>query len=709
MFRSLLYSLTMISILVAQDYRWPIRASQSLSATFSEWRSGHLHAGIDIKTWGEMNVRCVAIEDGYIERILVGYNGYGRGLFLRLNDGNLAVYGHLERFTPDLEALIQSKQLENDKYAMRLKFTPDQYPIKKGSTIGYSGTSGTEHPHLHFEIRDSLRQVLNPQLFYPDIKDTQSPVFDEILLIPAGDGTRINGSLFPVTLDMQKSPKPVSISGPFQVAINAHDRSNGTYNKYNIYTADIMVNDSVAFSRTFDKVLNRVTDDVEEIYPGMRGKRGWRFMSMYNNDLDTPSPFAPENLSGLLTPQGISTLQISVADIKRNQTVRGILLQEQIPGKWQIKQSDSTYIITRYFPESGYENIQFFSGGNTFIPISETLYRLNSTSWVVQVDDASQGIRALGASGGKIKWITPPLNQIEPPLDYTWRRKADGFVLELDSESETIFPISYSLENGGESLVGELIQTGPTTAETDIIDLSHRVNANSIELHAATGMISSHKLHPLQMLPAGSTQEISTPVADADAVLSAHNSGKQALYFQIDTALAKIAKQPVVGISVGIIQPEADQFSAKLSFTDPDLDSSFAIFSQGKKRTWQREVGMDSTGQLQIDLDDGGTYFLFQDMLPPAYKALKPFRRVNYGERLVFKISDNSGILPYPRAGFEAFLNGDKFFPDYNPLRHEISFHVPRNLGSGQHLFELLIKDQSGNQTTIKHRFSIKS
>ena len=59
-----------------------------------------------------MEVPCLAIADGYIEHIAVGYNGYGRGLWLRLNDGSLAVYGHLEQFNPLIENLIRTEQLK---------------------------------------------------------------------------------------------------------------------------------------------------------------------------------------------------------------------------------------------------------------------------------------------------------------------------------------------------------------------------------------------------------------------------------------------------------------------------------------------------------------------------------------------------------------------------------------------------------------------
>ena len=370
MFRIILFTLLMSSLLSGQSYRWPIRASQSLSATFSEYRSGHLHAGIDIKTWGEMEVPCLAIGDGYIERISIGYNGYGKGVWLRLYDGNVAVYGHLEQFTPVIESLIRSEQLERDRYSMRLEFAPNEHPVKAGAVIGYSGTSGTEHPHLHFEIRDSLRQVHNPQLFYTGIKDVKPPILDEILLIPLGIDSQIDGSRFPVVFDMQTDIKTVSVTGPFQVAINTHDRANGTYNKYNIFSATLLVNDSLMFAREFDQVARRLADDVDKVYPGLKGKRGWRFMSMYNSNLKEAAPFAPESLSGKIFPAGLSHLQVEVTDLVGNQVTKSLIFHETAPATWDLKREGERYVITRHFSENGYENIQFYSGNNSYIPVT---------------------------------------------------------------------------------------------------------------------------------------------------------------------------------------------------------------------------------------------------------------------------------------------------------------------------------------------------
>ncbi|MEA3287945.1 MAG: M23 family metallopeptidase [Candidatus Marinimicrobia bacterium] len=704
MFRTAILSLILATVLLAQNYKWPIRASQSLSATFCEYRSGHLHAGIDIKTWGEMEVPCLAIADGYIERILIGYKGYGRGLFLRLNDGNVAVYGHLEIFTPILERSILAEQLEQDRYSVRLKFAPDQYPVKAGQVIGYSGTSGTEHPHLHFEIRDTLNQAVNPQLLYPGIKDTQPPILDEILLLPATPESRVNGSHFPVIIDLQHPDEKVHITGPFQTAVNAHDRANGTYNKYNIYQAEILVNDSLIYKRLFDQVPMRHSGLVDQVYPGIRGKRGWRFMSMFASD--SLSLFAPEHLDGRIIPRGISSLEIRVKDIKGNQATKALLYGYQSPASWSVKQVDGATIITRDYPENNYERYQFYTGSDTFLPVAQTLYKFNSTTWIINTDPGDTGIRALGSLGGTIKWIIPPATRSTPELDCQWLPNGTGFILKLSSSEPTIFPLAYRLIGPHINFAGELNQTGKQQAETGLIPLNVRSGSDRLEVLQDTLIIATVDLQSLITLDPHNSSEFS--LNSLGFTLQAVNNGSTPLYLHIDTTAAPYDDHPVIGASINIVGNYEDQFAGHITFQHPVIDSTYSIFKPGKKGSWKRLIHPDSSRQATLQIRSGGSFFLLQDNSAPRVKPLKRRKRYKTGNRLVFKISDNSRIIPHPRHSMIASIDGQKFFPDYNPLRKELSFHVPRGIHRGDHVFELTIQDESGNSTDFNYSFTVR-
>ena len=100
----------------SQIYLWPTNSSEYLASSFCEFREGHYHSAIDIKTWNTEGYPCYAVADGYIKRIRVSPFGYGKVLYLQLNDGQTAVYAHLQKFTKKVDEKIREKQFKNKKF-----------------------------------------------------------------------------------------------------------------------------------------------------------------------------------------------------------------------------------------------------------------------------------------------------------------------------------------------------------------------------------------------------------------------------------------------------------------------------------------------------------------------------------------------------------------------------------------------------------------
>mgnify|MGYP000288861611 CR=1 FL=1 len=88
----IIYSTILFGILTAQEYNWPTDAGKSLRSNFGEFRDGHFHMGIDIKTNGKEGASVFAVEDGYISRMVANFKGYGRALYIIHPDGRTSVY-----------------------------------------------------------------------------------------------------------------------------------------------------------------------------------------------------------------------------------------------------------------------------------------------------------------------------------------------------------------------------------------------------------------------------------------------------------------------------------------------------------------------------------------------------------------------------------------------------------------------------------------
>ena len=134
-----------------------------LAGTFGELRSNHFHSGVDIKTQQREGVPVNSIGDGTITRIKVSLWGYGKVLYIAHPNGYTSVYGHLQKFSPSIEAYI--KKLQYNKKSFEVEVFPDygELKVSKGELIAYSGnTGGSAGPHLHFEIRSKVT-IKSPQ------------------------------------------------------------------------------------------------------------------------------------------------------------------------------------------------------------------------------------------------------------------------------------------------------------------------------------------------------------------------------------------------------------------------------------------------------------------------------------------------------------------------------------------------------------------
>ena len=55
----------------APERVWPLSIQTGISSNFCEYREGHFHAGIDIRAYGSTGLPCLAVYDGYVNRIKI--------------------------------------------------------------------------------------------------------------------------------------------------------------------------------------------------------------------------------------------------------------------------------------------------------------------------------------------------------------------------------------------------------------------------------------------------------------------------------------------------------------------------------------------------------------------------------------------------------------------------------------------------------------
>ncbi|MBN2092588.1 M23 family metallopeptidase [candidate division KSB1 bacterium] len=258
-----------IQSVYSQDYIWPTNASQYLSASFAEYRAGHFHAGIDIKTQGRTGFPVFATRAGYIWQVRVSPYGYGRVIYQKLDTGEYAIYAHLERFSETLDNFITNEQMKRQSFSLLREFQPDDFPVAAGEIIAYTGESGIGPPHLHFELRDKANQPFNPLLKGYEVIDTQKPVPQQLAIIPLEPGTEINGQYEPVILIPGHSKngdylieQAIQFNGKIGLAIEGYDPINFVANKLGFYSIKLFVDEKSVFSAKFDKFSYNQTNQI---------------------------------------------------------------------------------------------------------------------------------------------------------------------------------------------------------------------------------------------------------------------------------------------------------------------------------------------------------------------------------------------------------------------------------------------------------------
>lgn len=217
----------------------PLNGALIISGSFGEPRLNHFHTGIDFTTRGKTGLSVYAFDAGYVSRIKVSAIGYGKAIYITHPNGLISVYGHLSKFNDVIQSYVTTQQYKQQKSELELYPEANQFIIKKGELIAYSGNSGgSSGPHLHFEVRDAAGESfpLNPLKYNLDLKDTIKPTFRELAIYNLNEPSdmvnprQYNLTTYQKSYKLQQRSTPDTITIPFNqvgVGVKVHDLANG--------------------------------------------------------------------------------------------------------------------------------------------------------------------------------------------------------------------------------------------------------------------------------------------------------------------------------------------------------------------------------------------------------------------------------------------------------------------------------------------------
>jgi len=258
----LIFVILLFTTVYAADEFWPVKRQIDLSSGFGDFRTNRFHAGIDIRTGGKIGEKLFSPVDGYVWRIKMSYEGYGKGLYIKGNDGYLYIFGHLSGFEEPINSIIKSIQLADKRYYQDLTFPPDSIKVIRGQLLGYTGQTGTGAPHLHFEKRTPDNKPINLLSHGYNLNDNTRPIFTRL-----GFKMTDNKSLFyDGTRKFYVDVKPEKRAGrfyldeilyfdrPFGILTECFDRMRPGGMKQAVYKLTLKIDNKTSYEVVLDTV-----------------------------------------------------------------------------------------------------------------------------------------------------------------------------------------------------------------------------------------------------------------------------------------------------------------------------------------------------------------------------------------------------------------------------------------------------------------------
>ncbi len=731
---------------------WPIETRSAITSSFGEYRPGHLHFGIDLKSWGEIGHPVVAIGNGYISRVRTSPWGYGKAVYVKLKDGNTAVYAHLQGFAPEIEEAVYMVQLDAGCYSADIHFGEGKFPVSTGETIGWSGRSGTKAPHLHFELRGPDGLLLNPERLGFSLPDSSPPVFSKVAIISFGPLSSVGGSHSPLVLDLVWDRErgvytcrdTVQAVGDIGFSAQVWDRGNNTENLRSPYKLELSIDDELILSRTCDFLpftKSRLADLDYNIGLYRRGLGVFHNLFISEgNDL----PFYEKHGGGdgviscdSSLENGLHSVQIRAYDVAGNSSsIEFSILVSSFPSVSDIlterDRSGVTYVSATAIDKDDYvDRISIsvsedlgeswspcFEGGGGSVAFELPEPEVDSSRVLI--------FRALafnrkGLPSFPLFGILPAVELQDPESDFdmeSWEVVHPDFVEIFVKPSIVLSEPPQVIASG--------LWWGERLLPVEQLDLKlYRAIfvpspecSGRVRFIAKGKDISGREAFCIKDLGYGIVTRESGGEVRLDSVMVSF--GEDAvyggLYVAIDVSMSEPSEElERVGNSYCLL-PDGVPMNkgGVISIIYPDTVSQLdglAIYQLGDDGSWQFAGNSveQASGMVSAFIHKFSRFSLFLDLSPPEIWNLIPDAGgVVEAKPLISAMVKDSGSGIGSDTDLAIMIDGKLVIAEYDPYMDTLSYRPREALSPGEHKVKVMAKDRVGNSSGAESTFTIR-
>ena len=625
--------------------------------------------GLDIRTRSSIGHPLYAVNDGYIHRITTNFNGYGKALYLKTNDGKIVVYGHLSRYTKDLGNRLFELQDEMQSYSVTKYFTESEFPVKRGQVIGYSGNSGgSMGPHLHFELRNEYDQPLNPMISGFPLVDNIPPKYLDLSIIPLEIGTNIGGSSLPGNYTpIQLTPgeyilnDTISVTGKFGVTTHIIDKIQNATHSYQIEILELFVDSVSVFSIQYDLLDFSEEENISTIFgqPITHPKHD-KFQKLYCLESYPKLTIHNDDQTGIINlSEGIYKIEILAWDAAQNKSVL----------TFYIKSYKSTQ-KTKYKTHLKFDEYSTLNtNGKVF----------NSEFIQLEKGAIFQLYTAIGAADKIVAYIEKPDTLLTFPL------------VEFDIHKYSSELINPSLFKDGKQC-GFLIYSDKIQKhEFDFIPkLIFPKSYNTIFSNDSLCSVKFENVYFDTMLT-WLTKQI-TP-------LKSNSINRKSDFYKLNPYGIPFKNDVTVSIAVS---------------NETDIEHCAIYTFNEKKSEWDFERSSIDTinNIISTKLGESNVFTVFEDTKPPNFLYTYPKNQEIYPKdvlkNFIINLNDDLSGINSSEEYLRVYLDGKRIWITYQPVEKEISYGLRSALSVGKHHLVINIQDRSGNSVSKSIKFFVE-
>ena len=714
-------------------YLWPMHGNRRLSSSFSEYRDGHYHAGIDLRSYGAVGLPCLAVSEGRAVRVKVGAAGYGKALYLKLADGRTAVYAHLDQFNRTVDSLAWHYRVQRETNWCDFRLPDGACRFEVGDTVAFSGETGTSAPHLHFELRDEAERPINPLIDIYTLPDKIPPIVSGLEIVPLGDGSvteegplpavryfRASGSMRYVMSDT------LHLDGEFGFAVAAWDEQGyGSYRMAPV-SIELAVDGQILYAVRNDLFSYSQSGEISAEYHVRGEGPAGRYFRLYpvrgGTRTDRSGPgvvHTGQRESGMALQKGLHVGLLTIRDASGNSSsaiFHFVIHDFPVIDSTQRLEAAAEVVFAAGDPDGGDVIVRLFEsfdGGKGWSELSPQREGEYYRADVTDRNGAVYRIDAIDDEGAAVsRWFASP--QLSADRDMVFASLRPGTFeggISIHVKTDAVLASVPGIEAGRSGPLS-VYQTAPS--EYVAIGAANEFGPG-ITVFTMSGIdyrgfpVYAAKASRIFTLHSGGSARF-TLSDSIDARIEAPSLRSSTPFAVTEIPMRGAAPAGLVPVSFPFELDFPRENLSKAMRLHCEPDAKVGLFVWKEEKGW-RCAGVPAMEGGYVSIDRPGTYIFFRDGIPPVIEHVAVEK--SHAGSGFFKpyfcsvpvTEEGTGVDPYAA---EALLDGERFVCEWDGFRKRLIIPVRASVPAGHKVLSVEVSDRAGNRSVGQFGFVLE-